>query len=404
MTKIAGRIECEIICTDLAKRRDIIKIYYGREPFDARIYSVEGRQLVIERITPIENALIFGRRVSCYFDYQGAKFTMVLRVIEEQKKFITLQIISPLSQGIEREFMRIHNIDDIKIEVTKMTTHPTHSYPPTQIDTGALLSRARHRIYSENIAELNKAFKEQMITRSLEYEVILFRTRKTISLLENIVARVGKLLLLPIPAESNEKIVSAKEFSNACNALGRHNPTEILSQCHTALRERSIAFQCYCPIFFGKFCVGYIVIAGKREEEARQLHKIIEYIIDTTVYFSHALEASGYFQNVTGSSSQKPEKVPTRKPITRLKDISLTGLLFQYFSPQKIFEKGELLAITIQPNSPHSHDTLRLTARAVRIIDESNAHSVGVQFTDITESVRTQLQRAVYDKVENINE
>ena len=395
MATLIGRIECEIIFSDLAENHTAVQVYYVRQPFDAQIVSVNGQQLKIQRVVPCKNPLFFGRTVSLYFNYEGSQFAIDLRVVEEINNLITLQVISPLCRDIEREHIRVHNVANMRIGVSRaLENSPTINYPITKGDASKWKSYNRHRIYSSNIAALFESFQSEMHKHKLEHKIILFRTRKPAHFLEKVMAYIGKPVFFPFAEETTPQLVSLKELQEACDFLHIANSAMLRNQFENQLHNSNISCQCYFPVLYRNYCVGYILLTSRESQGKTRIIKLIQYVTTNAIYLSQALEAEQYFNDIE-SSLEFSVSDETQGTI-RLKDISITGLQFQYPSPRPLFALHNRLVITFYPDIRLSSENIRLTAQVTRATQEQALHTIGVRFTNLVDKTLEGLKRAIY--------
>ncbi len=395
MVTLIGRIESEIIFSELIEKHTDVQVYYGRQPFDAQIASVNGRQLKILRGVPSKNPLFFGRTISIYFKYDGSQFAIDLRVVEEINNIIDLQIISPLCRDIEREHVRMHDVTNMKIEIARASEKPvTINYPITKRAPLEWKSNIRHRVYSSGIAPLFESLQNEMRKYTLEHKIILFRTRKPTHFLEKTMAYMGKPILFPFAGETVPQLATPEELQKACDALHIANSAMLCDQLEKQLRSSNIFFQCYFPVLYYNYCVGYILLTSREAAGRGRIIRSIQYITTNAIYLSQALEAEQYFSDI--ESSLKFLATDEKQGAIRLKDISIKGLQFQYSSAQPLFALHDRIIITLYLDTHRPSENIQLTAQITRATQERALHTVGVRFTNLVSSVSEELKRALY--------
>ena len=372
------RIEKEFILKNLCERRTPLEVHVGAERLQAFVEELNEERLWIrlaEDLFPEEVD-----EVTAFFLFRNNPMTFTSRVIEHTAEVAELVAPAELFRDLSRSFERIKAPKDVSVsfffkgQQVKLDYPDSDQYEPVEdpgVDPG---------FDAAKISELLKAFRERAARFASENKIVMFRERRPTSFQERLIARSGKILVLPFytaetqirPAEIRERILSQDEIISLKAEEGE-DMFSVLEQIGTIVeknRSRRLWNELYCPILYRQYVVGYMYLIRADSDKDRFEPAVFDFAVQFGRVLAYSLKANGYF---------KAEPQIDEFGAAELIDISGSGLLFSYPSdgPDILLYTDLDMKITL------GGKVVPTRGRVMRKYNDSDRVYIAIQFIEL---------------------
>lgn len=372
------RVEKEFVLKNLRDNEIELTVHVRTQRIPATLSAYNDRTLTIsaERTDVFET----DTPVNLYFSMNGHLMTFKSKpkeIIDENQ--VTLSNPEAIYRRLERSFERVRPDGKISVRVyledgaLELNFPRSESYDPVdeEIELGKQFNPA-------SIASLMKSFRDRASRIAAESKIVMFRARMPSGFAEEVIAKSGKILVLPLPTAErlkgssvSDRVLTEDEIVALLEEEG-YGTTEsgnLIQKEHLRLREASIREELYCPILFRNYSIGYMYLLQSYSAEEFS-SRTVEFVRQFSRILAYALNVNGYFE---GSAT------PQARP-AELIDISASGLLFTVDTDSSNVSQDSDMEMEIET----TERTIKATGRVKRIISGNMATYVGVQFTDMS--------------------
>lgn len=323
------RIEKEFILKNLQEQRTPIEVHVGPERLQAFVEKLDEERLwlrLADEIFPEDLKEITG-----FFRFRNNPMTFSTRVIEVQDDLAEVAQPSELFRDLSRSFERIKAPRDVSVsflfkgQQVKMDYPDSDQYEPVD-DPGVASGFDPSRI-----SELLKAFRERAARFATENKIVMFRERTPATFQEKLIARSGKILVLPFyaaeaqirSADIRERILTQDEIIALKGEEGEDmfSVLEQIGKIVESNRSRRLWHELYCPILYRQYVVGYMYLIRTDADQERFEPAVFDFVVQFGRVLAYSLKVNGYF---------KADPQVDEFGAAELIDISGSGLLFSY--------------------------------------------------------------------------
>ncbi len=182
---------------------------------------------------------------------------------------------------------------------------------------------------ASKVSELLKAFRERAARFATENKIVMFRERKPATFQENLVARSGRVLVLPFAVTESQirsqqirdRLLSQDEIISLRAEEGEDmfSVLEQIGRIVESNRARRLWHELYCPVLYRQYVVGYLYLMRSDADRERFDPDVFEFVLQFGRILSYSLQVNGYF---------KAEPRVDEFAAAELIDISGSGVLF----------------------------------------------------------------------------
>ena len=316
--------------------------------------------------------------VNVYFSMNGHVMTFQSAVKgRDSTGQVLLSNTAAIYRRLEREYERVRPETGVAVRVYLSDGELALDFPRSEradaVDEEVKLG---YSFDPASIASLMRSFRRRASEIAAETKIVMFRGRNPSGIIEEVIARSGKILVLPLTVIERLKgttvsdwVLTDRELVSELyqDAASVRTIVRELQREEQRLREASIQEELYCPVLFRNYAVGYIYLlqsSGTGEfspgtvEFVRQFARILAY----------ALNANGYFE---GGAKPAPRAA-------ELIDISASGVLFAVQHRTDRIATGEEIDLEIDVDD----HTIPAKGRIVRMYESSGITYVAVRFVE----------------------
>ena len=323
------RIEREFILKNVLEQRTPLEVHLGPERLQAFFERMDDERLWIrltEDIFPEDAG-----EITVFFLFRNNPMTFTSRVLESSEDLAEVEQPAELFRDLSRSFERIKAPRDVSVsflfkgQQVKLDYPDSDQYEPADdpgVDPGFDASK---------ISDLLQAFRERAARFASENKIVMFRERRPQSFQEKLIARSGKILVLPFyaaeaqirSAEVRERILTQDEIISlkAEDGEDMFSVLEQIGKIVEANRQRRLWHELYCPILYRQYVVGYMYLIRADNDQERFEPGVFDFVLQFGRVLAFSLKANGYF---------KAEPQVDEFGAAELIDISGSGLLFSY--------------------------------------------------------------------------
>lgn len=372
------RIEKEFILKNLCENRTPLEIHVGAERFQAYLEEVNEERLWLrlsEDIFPEEVS-----QVTAFFRFRNNPMTFTTKVIENTDEVAELVQPEDLFRDLSRSFERIKAPKDVSVSFLFKGQRVKLDYPDSDQYEAAEDPGVEPGFDAAKISELLKAFRERAARFATENKIVMFRERKPTTFQENLIARSGKILVLPFyaaeaqirSAEIRERLLNQDEIISIKAEEGEDmfSVLEQLGKIVEQNRSRKLWHELYCPILYRQYVVGYMYLIRADSDQERFEPAVFDFVIQFGRVLAYSLKVNGYF---------KAEPQIDEFGGAELIDISGSGLLFSYppDGPDILLYTDLDLKITL------GDQTINVRGRVMRKYNDSGRVYIAIQFIEL---------------------
>jgi hypothetical protein len=230
------------------------------------------------------------------------------------------------------------------------------------------------------IAELLKAFRERAAQHASDSKIVMFRERQPETFQERVIARSGKILILPfperefqsLPRDARDRVLRQDEALEMEKRSGGEvfSTLDAITQIVKKLNDREIWEELYCPVLYREYVVGYLYLLKSGRDVTRFDSRAVEFVIQLSRILAYSLQLNGYF---------KEQPITEEYDQAALIDISGSGVLFSYPVDGPSLSLYEDIEMRIHMEN----DEIPASGRIMRKYRDSGRIYFGVQFTNL---------------------
>ena len=387
------RIEKEFILKNLSESRTPLEIHIGAERLQAFVERVSEERLWIRLADDVFPDGV--RDLTAFFRFRNNPMTFKTRVIEHDEEVAELQQPSELFRDLTRSFERIRRPAGVSVTFLFKGQQVQLDYPDSDQYEPAEDPGIEPGFDATQIAELLKAFRERATRFATESKIVMFRERKPSNFQERLIARSGKILVLPFyTAESQirspeirERLLSQDEIITLKGEEGEDmfSVLEQIGKIVESNRSRRIWHELYCPVLFRQYVVGYLYLIRSGNDQERFEPGTFDFLLQFGRVLAYSLKVNGYF---------KAEPRIDEFDSAELIDISGSGLLFSYppDGPDILLYTDLDLKIVL------GEERIPVRGRVMRKYNDSERVYIAIQFIELDPDDMEKLFLHIYGK------
>jgi len=323
------RIEKEFILKNMCENRTPLEIHVGAERLQAFIDKTSDERLWLRLSEDLFPDRV--EELTAFFRFRNNPMTFSARVIDHDEE--TAELVQPaeLFRDLTRSFERIKAPKDVSVSFLFKGQRVNLDYPDSDQYEPVEDPGVEPGFDASKISELLKAFRERAARFATENKIVMFRERKPTTFQEQLIARSGKILVLPFYSAENqirsseirERLLSQDEIISLKSEDGEDmfSVLEQIGKIVEGNRSRRLWHELYCPILYRQYVVGYMYLIRADGEQDRFEPAVFEFALQFGRVLAFSLKANGYF-----SAEPQVDEFGSAE----LLDISGSGLLFSY--------------------------------------------------------------------------
>lgn len=391
MAKEIKRIEKEFVLKSLADVESTVEVHADRQRTGMKLLTFDSKGLALSASDTPE--LSKDDEVAVYFRFRGQPMTFTTRVIRRKDEMLWLAVPEGIYRDLSRSFERIVAPEGISVSMVIEGQEVTLNYPDSETYEPVEEPTFDAGFDATKISELLAAFRERARRYATEEKIVMFRERKPTSTEEQIIAKSGKILVLPFFPNPGlirntfvrERILTQEDV--VAQLVGASDKPvfealQTITETIESLGRRNVRHELYCPVLFQRYVVGYLYLMRAGSDVGTFQPETFEFVLQFARVFSYSLKANGYF---------KAEPVKKELP-AQLLNISGSGVLFSY----PIKGPSIPLYATVDMHLHLDNQTIPLRGRVMRKYRDPGRTYMGVQFSGLSEETRAKLFRRLY--------
>ncbi len=396
MARKIGRIETELIFSELVRTNTGIYLHYANRRYQAHVISIDGQELMVEIDEEKTQRFLVGRKLQLFFTYKGEKTTCTPIVMRDEGKQIQLRNSGGAYDKLNRAHERVVGDRNIAIELAS-TRHQELNYPVSRMTINDDIIDSQISKLTGSFSDLVAAFRKLGADNGLDTHIIMFRNHPPQHLGEKVMARIGKPVSIPLNQHISRSDTYAQkaDIEQAITDLdaggeresGEQRALGVADQIpHFADRSQQVLF----PLIFRSLCVGYLLVAAQdagQQIDANTLQKFqnIAWLVVA------ALKRGNYFSDILEDDDASISQL-------HLLDISPGGLSCRYQRQQPRFGVGDRVRIALTfGKSNTGTPTLVLSTLVSNAKSSGRLHTISVKFIDIGAEAVQQLIDYLYN-------
>lgn len=387
------RIEKEFILKDVCERHTPLEVHLSNERLRALITRFDEERVTLSFPNDILPSDL--TELTVFFRFRNNPVTFTSRVLEVRESEVTVAQPAELVRDLSRAFERIRSPRGVSVSFLFKGRQVQLDYPDSdqydpveepELDSGFDATR---------ISDLLKAFRERAGRFSSENKIVMLRGRTPTSFQERLIARSGKILVLPFYAadgqirseEVRERILTQDEVIGHETDDGEDMfmVLERIGKIVDSNREKRIWHEIYCPILYHQYVVGYLYLMRADREQEKFEPATFDFLLQYSRILAYSLKANGYF---------RAEPVVDEFGAAELIDISGSGVLFSY--PP---DGPEILLYTDLDLRIHvGEQTIPVRGRVMRSFNDTDRVYIAVQFIELDPDDMEVLMEQIYGR------
>lgn len=386
------RIEREFIFQNLIERQSPVEIHYQNHRLGYMLKrSTEDRLFLIPLVTdPPE--IPEGALLTVFLRFRGQVMTFRTKLRSWNPGEIAVEQSQVLYRDLSRGFERILHPRGISVSFVMQGERVLLDYPTSDMYDPVEPPEDDPGFDPEQITELLGAFRTRAGEFGDENKIVMFRERTPESYREQLVARTGKFLVVPVPAERpkelplhiRERVLSRQDIVDLERAEGQEmlDTLDKIGNMVQDLDDRDLSREVYCPVLYHQFVIGYLYLCKRQEDPVDFRIGAFELLGQFARILSYSLERNGYF---------KPVPVEEEYDDTGIMDISGSGLLFSHRLDGPSINLYTELDLRIALDD----QIFPARGRVMRKWKDSSRAYYGIQFVDMA----TEHMEALFDRL-----
>ncbi len=386
------RIEREFIFQNLIERQSPVEIHYQSHRTGYMLKrSTEDRLFMIPLVSdPPE--IPEGALVTVFLKFRGQVMTFRTKLRSWNPGEIAVEQSQVLFRDLSRGFERILRPQGISVSFVTQGERILLDYPTSDMYDPVEPPEEDPGFDPEQISELLGAFRTRAAEFADENKIVMFRERTPSSYQENLVARTGKFLMVPVPTDRpkelplhiRERVLVKQEIVDLEGAEGKQmlDTLEKVGAMAEDLDSSGLSRELYCPVLYHQFVIGYLYLCKRKGDRIEFRIGAFEFIAQFARILSYSLQRNGYF---------KPVPVEDEYTDTGLMDISGSGLLFSHPLDGPNINLYTELDLRISVDGT----VLPARGRVMRKWKDTSRAYYGMQFVDMA----TEHMEALFDRL-----
>ena len=380
MSREIRRIEKEFILKNAIEKHLPIELHFETDRYGYVLVSMTEDELVMH---PAGESGIIGAPndvVVALMRFRGQVITFKTKIIESRNEALVLRQPEIIYRDLSRGFERIMYPDGISVSFMVQGTRVELSYPASENYEPVEEPAFDPGFDATQISELLRSFREKAEQHATDNKIVMFRERKPQSFQERVIARSGKILILPfpegefagLPRDARDRVLDQDEAVEVEKRAGGDVFTTLdaVSQIVKGLNDHEIWEELYCPILYQEYVVGYLYMVKSGRDVTRFDTRAIEFVLQLSRILAYSLKANGYFRG---------RPVKEEYDDASLIDISGSGVLFSYPTEGPSLSLYEDIDLRLRLDG----QDIPAAGRVMRKFRDSGRMYFGVQFTDL---------------------
>lgn len=373
------RVQKEFVLKKLLEESVPLLIHHEsrRIPGSLLHYDRKEIEIEVEDGAALNNATL----INVYFSLNNHMMTFKCRIRERNGERLRCTNPDYIYRRLERSFERVQPGESMRVKVFPNDGSFELDFPRTNV-FDPVDSEVKLGIHFDptTIASLMKSFRMRAARIAAESKIVMFRSREPSGFAEQLVARTGKLLVLPLfvaerltSASISDRILGEQEIISVLSEGRKEGVDDAINRLEIEqkrLRNENIREELFCPVIFREYAVGYIYLV-QGSEGSYFSSGTIDFVRQFTRVLAYALNANGYFQ---GSSRPLAHEAA-------LIDISASGLLFTLEQADNKLKEFDEILVAIEVGER----TVEANGKVMRMFTGNTMSYVGVQFTSMSD-------------------
>ncbi len=385
------RIEKEFILKNVLEQRAPLELHVGPERLQAVLEKMNEERIWIRLVHDIFPPDISS--VTVFFRFRNNPMTFTSRVIECTDEIAEVAQPAELFRDLSRSFERIKAPRDVSVSFLFKGKQVRLDYPDSDQYEPADDPGVDPGFDASKISDLLRAFRERAQTFATENKIVMFRERRPQSFQERLVARSGKILVLPFygaesqirSAQVRERLLTQDEIISikADEGEDMFSVLEQIGKIVESNRARRLWHELYCPVLYRQYVVGYLYLMRSDADQERFESGVFDFVLQFGRVLAYSLKVNGYF---------KAEPQIDEFGAAELIDISGSGVLFGCppDGPDVLLYTDLDLKISLGDRS------IGARGRVMRKYHDSGRVYIAIQFIELDPDDMEKLFRHIY--------
>ena len=372
------RIEKEFILKNVCETRAPLELHVGPLRLQAYIEAIDEERIRVRLADDLSHP--GPKNITVFFRFRNNAITFTSRVLEQEGGVIEIAQPSELYRDLSRGFERIKAPGDVSVSFLFRGKQVHLDYPDSELYEPADAPGLDPGFDATKISELLSAFRDRASRFSTESKIVMFRERRPVGFQEELIARSGKILVLPFytaethirSAQIRERILTQDEII-AMKADEGEDMFTVLEQVGKIVetnRARRVWHELYCPVLYRQYVVGYLYMIRSDGDRERFEPTVFEFVLQFGRILAYSLRVNGYF---------KAEPVVAEFGGAELIDISGSGVLFSCppDGPDVLLYTDLDLKIQL------GEEIIPIRGRVMRKYNDSDRVYIAIQFIEL---------------------
>ena len=329
MAKEIRRIEKEFVFKNVIERKLPLEVHAETQRLGFRLVEAGEKELILATIGDEVVRLEPGTPVAVFFRFRGQVMTFQSSVRRVTSEGVVIVTPERLYRDLSRNFERIMAPEGISVSLVLEGYDVQLDYPASESYDPAEAPEYDPGFDATQIANLLRTFRERASRFARENKIIMFRERSPQDLAETLLARSGKIIVLPFPGEAaapapndvGRRMLSQDEAVAILGGDAKESFTSLTEISHfvQSKRRHGVSAELYCPLLYGKYVVGYLYLLLGEGDTPQFSADALSFVANFSRILVYSLKVNGYF---------KQDEKPAEYPNAELINISGSGLLF----------------------------------------------------------------------------
>jgi hypothetical protein len=380
MAKEIRRIEKEFVFKNVIERELPVEIHAETQRLAFRLTEAGESELVLSNLGEQVVELDPYTPIAGFLRFRGQVMTFQSQVRRVTPEGMVIETPDRLYRDLSRNFERIMAPEGISVSLIVEGYDVQLDYPASESYDPAEPPEYDPGFDATQITNLLRSFRERASRFARENKIVMFRERRPQDLAETLLARSGKLIILPFPgeaapptpADAGRRILTQDEAVAILEEEGQESFTTLTEISHfvQSKQRHGIVAELYCPLLYGKYVVGYLYLIRGEDDTPQFSGDAVSFVVNFSRVLVYSLKVNGYF---------KQDERSAEYPSSELINISGSGVLFSYpadgpelrlYSPVELRIKMEDRVIPAK-------------GRVMRRYEDAGRVYFGVQFLDV---------------------
>jgi len=393
MSREIRRIEKEFILKNAIEKHLPIELHYETHRYGYVLVSMTEDELVLHPAGESGLNAQPDDEVVAFMRFRGQVITFKTKITDMRNDALVLRQPEVVYRDLSRGFERILSPEGISVSFMVEGTRVDLSYPASENYEAVEEPSFDPGFDATQISELLRTFREKAGEHSSDNKIVMFRERKPQTFQERVIARSGKILILPfpqsdfqsLPRDVRDRVLTQEEAIDVEKRAGGEVFTmlDTISQVVKSLNDKEIWEELYCPVLYQEYVVGYLYMIKSGRDVTRFDAQAVEFVMQLSRILAYSLKVNGYFRE---------QPVKEEYDESQLIDISGSGVLFSYPVDGPSMSLYEDIDLVIHLDGKE----IPARGRIMRKYKDSGRMYFGVQFTDLDTRGMEQLFDRLY--------